>query len=87
MQNVGRKLKEARKPGLKALWKWATKRFFIFDIYYVGLKIVTYVMSYTGYAPLVKKLFKCDVIKAHLSSFRLFSGYSGLLMRAHLDLF
>ena len=54
--------------------------FFIFDFYYVALKIVTYVVSYTGYASLVKMLLKFELIKADLSSFRLFSAYLGLLI-------
>ena len=54
--------------------------FLIFDIYYVALKIVTYVISYTGYASLVKMLLKFELIKAHLNSFRFFSAYLGLLI-------
>ena len=61
--------------------------FLIFDIYYVALKIVTYVMSYFGYASLVKILLKFELIKAHLSSFRLFSAYLGFVIWAHLGLF
>ena len=61
--------------------------FFIFDIYCVGLKFVTYVMSYTGYAALVNILLKFDLIKPYLNSFRLFSAYLGLLIWAHLGLF
>ena len=45
--------------------------FLIFDIYYVALKIVTYVISCTGYASMVKILVRFDLIKAPLSSFRL----------------
>ena len=45
-------------------------------IYYVALKIVTYVMSYAGYASLVKILFKSELIRAHLSSLRFFSLFS-----------
>ena len=44
------------------------------------LKIVAYVISYTGYASLVKILLKFELIKAHLSSFKLFSAYVGLLI-------
>ena len=62
VQNLGRKLKGVRGC------------FFIFDIYYVALKILTYVMSYTEYASLV---FEFDLIKAYLSSFRPFSAYLG----------
>ena len=58
-----------------------------FDIYYVALKMVTYVMPYIGYASLVKNLLKFDLIKAHLSSLRFFSTYLGLLTWAHLGLF
>ena len=88
VQNSGRKLKGVRGPCLKTLWKWAIKtHFLIFDIYYVALKIVTYVMSYTGYASLVKILLKFELIKAHLSSFRLFSAYLGWLIWAHIGLF
>ena len=54
--------------------------FFVFDIYYVALKIVTYVMSYIGHTSLVKILLKLDLIKAHLSSFRFFPAYLGLLI-------
>ena len=61
--------------------------FYIFDIYYLVLKIVTYVMSYNGYASLVKVLLKFELIKAHLSSFKLFSAYLGSLICAHLGLF
>ena len=61
--------------------------FFIFGIYYVVLKIVIYVMSDTGYASLEKILLKFEVIKVHLSSFRLFSTYLGLLIGAHVSLF
>ena len=43
-------------------------------------------MSYTGYASLVKILLKFELIKAHLSSFRHFSAYLGLLIWAHLGL-
>ena len=63
------------------------KNVFSFDIYYIALKIVTYVISYTGYASLVKILLKFGLIKAHLRSFRLFSAYLGLLIWAHLGLF
>ena len=34
----------------------------IFDIYNVALKIVTYVMSYTGHASLVKLLLTFELI-------------------------
>ena len=61
--------------------------FFIFDIYYLALKIVTYVMSYTEYASLVKILLKLKLIKAHLSLFRLFSVYLDLFIWGHLGLF
>ena len=61
--------------------------FLIFDIYYVTLKIVTHGMSYTLYASLVKFLLRFEIIKAHLSSFRLFSAYLGFLISAHLGLF
>ena len=44
-------------------------------------------MSYIGYASLVKILLKFDLIKAHLSSFRVFSAYLSLLVWAHLDQF
>ena len=88
VQNARRKLKGVRKRGLKTLWKLAPKTFpLIFDIYYIALKIVTYVMSYTGYASLVKILVIFELIQAHLSSFRLFSAYLGLLIWAHLGLF
>ena len=55
--------------------------FFIFDIYYdVAIKIVTYVMPYTGYASLVKILLKFELIKAHFSSFRpILSSYRIIL--------
>ena len=36
------------------------------SIYCVVLKIVTYVMPYTGYASLVKILLKFEFTKAHL---------------------
>ena len=61
--------------------------FFIFDIYYLALKIVTYVMSYTEYASLVKILLKLKLIKAHFSLFRLFSVYLGLFIWGYLGLF
>ena len=61
--------------------------FLIFNIYYAALKIVTYVMSYAGYASLVKFLSRFELIKAHMSSFRLFSAYLGFLISAHLGLF
>ena len=54
--------------------------FFIFDIYCLALKIATYVMSYTGYASLVKILLNLKLIKAHVSLFRVFSVYLGLLI-------
>ena len=41
--------------------------FLIFDIYYVALKIIIYVMSYTWYAPLVKFLLRFELIKALFS--------------------
>ena len=44
-------------------------------------------MSYTGHASLVKVLLKFELIKAHLSSFKLFSAYLGSLICAHLGLF
>ena len=44
-------------------------------------------MYYTGYASLVKILLKFELIKAHLSSFRLFSAYLGLLIWAYLGQF
>ena len=55
--------------------------FFIFEIYYdVAIKIVTYVMLYTGYASLVKILLKFELIKAHFSSFRpILSSYRIIL--------
>ena len=61
--------------------------FLIFDIYYVALKILTYVMSHTGYASLIKFLFRFELIKTHLSSFMLFSVYLGFLVWAHLGVF
>ena len=61
--------------------------FLIFDIYYVTLKIVTYVMSYNRCASLVIFFFRFELIKTHLSSFRLFSAYLGFLIWAHLGLF
>ena len=64
------------------------KHFFLFfDIYYVAVKIVTYIMSYTGYASLVKILLKFDLMKAHLSLFRHFLAYLGLFIWAHLGPF
>ena len=54
--------------------------FFIFDIYYVTLKFVTCVMSYTEYASLINILLKFEPIKAGLSSFKLFSVYLSLLI-------
>ena len=59
----------------------------IFDISYVALKTVTYVMSYTRYASLVKFLLRFELIKAHLSSFRVFSTNLDFLIWAHLGLF
>ena len=54
--------------------------FFIFDIYYVALKIVMYVISYTVYASLIKILLKFEFIKAYLSSFRsILSSYRNIL--------
>ena len=38
--------------------------FLIFDIYYVALNVVTYVMSYTVYASQVKFLLRLELIKA-----------------------
>ena len=55
--------------------------------HYAALEIVTYVMSNTGYTPLVKILLKCELIKAHLSLFKLFPGYLGLLIWPNLGLF
>ena len=81
MQNSGRKLKDVRERGLKLYENGPQKRFYfflIFDIYYVALKIVTYIMSYTGYASLAKVLLKFELIKVYLISFRLFSAYLGL---------
>ena len=49
--------------------------------------VITYIMSYTGYVSLVKILLKSELIRAHLSLFRLFSAYLGLLIGAHLGLF
>ena len=40
--------------------------FLIFDIYYVVLKIVTYAMSYTGYASLVKFLLRFELVNPNL---------------------
>ena len=68
MQNLVHKLNGIRGRGLKALWKWTTKLFvLIFGIYYVALKLITYAMSYIGYASLVKIL---RFICAHLGSFQ-----------------
>ena len=79
------------KCGLKALWKWATKTFFFFRHLLRLFKnrhiVITYVMSYTGYVSLVKILLKSELIRAHLSLFRLFSAYLRLLIGAHLGLF
>ena len=50
MQNLGRKSKGVKGPGLKALRKWATKNgffFFIFDIYYAAWNIEQNIVSYT----------------------------------------
>ena len=65
VQNSERKLKGVRGCGLRALWKWVTT-------FIKSLKILTYVMSYTGYVSLVKKLLKFELIKAHLNSLRFF---------------
>ena len=54
--------------------------FFIFDIYYVALKIVMYVISYTVYASLITILLKFEFIKAYLSSFRFFLAYLSSLI-------
>ena len=81
MQNLGRKLKGVRGRGLKPYENGPQKRFvFYFRHLLRRFKIVTYVMSYTGYTSLVKILLQFDLIKAHLSSFRLFSAYLGLLI-------
>ena len=58
MQNLGGKSKGARGHGKKALTKMSHKNviFFIFDIYYAALKIVTYVLHW--YASLVKIFIK-----------------------------
>ena len=58
----------------------------IFNIYYVALKIVTHFMSYTVYASQVNFLLRFELIKAHLSSFRLFLVYLGFLIWAYLGL-
>ena len=55
--------------------------FFIFNIYYVALKIVTYVMPYTGYASLVNILLKFELFKAHLRSFRTVLGSYEIILR------
>ena len=57
------------------------KVFFIFNIYYVALEIVTYVMHYTGYASLVNILLKFELIKAHLCSFRPVLGSYKITLR------
>ena len=44
-------------------------------------------MSYTAHASLVKILLNLKLIKAHVSLFRVFSVYLGLLIWAHLGLF
>ena len=66
VQNLRRKLKGDTGRGIRALWKWVTKTFvfivLIFDIYHVGVKMVTYVMSYTEYTSLVKIFLKFDLI-------------------------
>ena len=61
--------------------------FLIFGIYYVALKIVKYVMSYTWYALQVKFLLRFELIKAHWSSFSLFLAYLGFLIWAYLGIF
>ena len=81
-----------RRAWVKSFMKMSHKNvffffFLIFDIYYVALKILTYVMSYTGYASLVKFLLEFELIEAHLSSCRHFSAYLGLLMWTRLGLF
>ena len=48
---LGAKLKSARRGSLKALFDFFL---ILFYFYYITLKIVTYVISYTGYASLVK---------------------------------
>ena len=63
------------------------KHFLIFDIYYVALKIVTYVMYYTVYTSQVQFLLRFELIKVHLSSLKLFSAYLGFLIWAYLGLF
>ena len=81
VQNSRRELKGVREKGVgKKLYEnEPQKRFFflIFDIYYVALKLLIYVMSYTGYASLVKFLLEFELIEAHLSSCRHFSAYLG----------
>ena len=52
--------------------------FLIFDIYYVALNVVTYVMSYTVYASQVKFLLRLELIKAYINvnfKFHCFSAY------------
>ena len=41
--------------------------FLIFDIYYVALNVVTYVMSYTVYASQVKFLLRLELMKAYIN--------------------
>ena len=88
MQNLNRKWKGARGRDLKALSKCSTTTYFviIFNIYYALLKIVTNVMS-TLICITSKNLIKIEHIKAHLSSFKLFSSHLGLfrLIYAHLS--
>ena len=63
VQNLSCKLKGIRGHGLLTLENGPQKCiFFIFHIYYAALKIVTYVLSYTGYALLVKILLKFELI-------------------------
>ena len=63
LQNTGRKLKAVRWDDLKLHENGLQKVFFIFDIYHIALKVVTCFMSYTGYALLVKKVLKFDLIQ------------------------
>ena len=76
MQNLGRKPKSVRGRGLKTLWKWATKNGYFLYFQYLLRRLrnckIYHVLLW--YASLVKILLKFELIKAHLSSLRLFAA-------------
>ena len=76
-QNLERESKGVRGCSLKNLWKWPTKNvfFFYFQHFLRRLKNCKIYHALHWYASLVKILWKFELIKVHLSSFRLFSTH------------